>query len=138
MYFKGQPQYPFGFGLSYTTFEYSNLRTSAESVTAAGEVTVSADIKNTGTRAGDEVVQLYVKHIDSAVARPIKELRGFERITLRPNETRTVRLPLKGTDLTYWDTGKQSFVAEPGRVSIMLGASSADARLEKTVEVKDK
>jgi beta-glucosidase len=138
MYFKGQPLFPFGFGLSYTTFEYSNLRTSADSVTAAGEVVVSADIKNTGTRAGDEVVQLYVKHIDSAVARPIKELRGFERITLRPNETRTVRLPLKGTDLTYWDAGKQSFVVEPGSVSIMLGASSADARLEKTIEVKEK
>ena len=137
MYFKGQPQYPFGFGLSYTTFEYSNLRTSADSVTAAGEVTVSVDVKNTGTRAGDEVVQLYVKHLNSAVARPIKELRGFERITLRPNETRTVRLPLKGTDLTYWDADKRSFVVEPGRVSIMLGASSADARLEKTIEVKE-
>jgi beta-glucosidase len=71
------------------------------------------------------------------VARPIKELRGFERITLRPNETRTVRLPLKETDLTYWDAGKQSVVVEPGRVSIMLGASSADARLEKTIEVKE-
>jgi beta-glucosidase len=138
MYFKGQPLYPFGFGLSYTTFEYSNLRTSAESVTAAGEVMVSVDIKNTGTRAGDEVVQLYVKRLNSAVARPIKELRGFERITLRPNETRTVRLPLKGTDLTYWDAEKRSFAVEPGRVSIMLGASSADARLEKSIEVKEK
>jgi beta-glucosidase len=135
MYFKGQPLYPFGFGLSYTTFEYSNLRTSADSVNAAGEMAVSVDVKNTGTRAGDEVVQMYVKHLDSAVERPIKELRGFERITLRPNETRTVRLPLKGTDLTYWDAAKHSFVVEPGRVSIMLGASSADARLEKTIEV---
>ena len=70
--------------------------------------------------------------------RPIKELRGFERITLRPNETRTVRLPLKGTDLTYWDADKHSFVVEPGSVSIMLGASSADVRLEKTIEVKEK
>jgi beta-glucosidase len=121
MYFKGQPQYPFGFGLSYTTF-----------------VAVSVDVKNTGTRAGDEVVQLYVTHLNSAVARPVKELRGFQRIALRPNETRTVRLPLKGTDLTYWDADKRSFVVEPGRVSIMLGASSTDARLEKTVEVKEK
>jgi len=70
------------------------------------------------------------------VERPIKELRGFERITLRPNETRTVRPPLKGTDLTYWDAGKHSFVVEPGGVSIMLGASSADARLEKTIPVR--
>jgi len=95
------------------------------------------DVKNTGTRAGDEVVQLYVKRLNSAVVRPIKELRGFERITLRPNQTRTVRLPLKGTDLTYWDADKRSFVVEPGTVAIMLGASSADARLEKTVEVKE-
>ena len=67
--------------------------------------------------------------------RPIKELRGFERVTLRPNETRTVRLPLKGTDLTYWDAGKHAFVVEPGAVGIMVGASSADARLEKTISV---
>ena len=135
MYFKGQPLYPFGFGLSYTTFEYSNLRTSADSVNAAGEVVVSVDVKNTGTRAGDEVVQMYVKRVNSAVERPIKELRGFERVTLRPNETWTIRLPLKGTDLTYWDAGKHAFVVEPGAVGIMVGASSADARLEKTISV---
>ncbi len=135
MYFKGQPLYPFGFGLSYTTFEYSNLRTSADSVSAEGEVTVSVDVRNTGSRAGDEVVQMYVKRLESAVERPIKELRGFERIPLRPNETRTVRLPLKGADLTYWDAAKQSFVVEPGSVRIMLGASSADVRLEKTIDV---
>src|ERR1039457_7238796 len=138
MYFKGQPLYPFGFGLSYSTFEYSNLRLSADSVTASGELIASVDVKNTGTRAGDEVVQLYVKHVNSAVERPVKELRGFQRITLQPNETRTVRLTVKGADLTYWHAGKHSFVVEPGNVSIMLGASSADVRLEKTIEVKDK
>ena len=138
LYFKGQPLYPFGFGLSYTTFEYSNLRFSADSVTASGEVVASVDIKNTGTRAGDEVVQLYVKRLNSAVERPVKELRGFERITLQPNETRTVRLTVKGADLTYWDAGKHSFAVESGSVSIMLGASSANVRLEKAIEVKDK
>jgi beta-glucosidase len=138
LYFKGQPLYPFGFGLSYTTFEYSNLRTSADSVSAAGQVVVSVDVKNTGTRAGDEVVQMYVKRLNSAVERPLKELRGFQRIPLRPNEARTVRLPLAGTDLAYWDAGKQSFVVEPGRLRIMLGASSADVRLEKTIEVREK
>ncbi len=135
MYFKGEPLYPFGFGLSYTTFEYSNLRTSADAVNAAGQITVSVDIKNTGTRAGDEVVQMYVKHVDSAVERPIKELRGFERITLRPNETRTVQLPLKASELTYWDAAKQAYVVEPGKLGIMLGGSSADARVERTVTV---
>jgi beta-glucosidase len=79
-----------------------------------------------------------LKHLDSAVERPIKELRGFQRIPLEPNETRTVRMPLKGTELTYWDAGKQTFVVEPGHLSIIVGASSADVRLEKTIEVKEK
>jgi beta-glucosidase len=133
MYFKGQPLYPFGFGLSYTAFEYSNLRTSADAVNAAGEIVVSVDVRNTGTRAGDEVVEMYVKHLDSAVERPIKELRGFERVTLRPNETRTIRLPLKGSDLAYWDAARHSFVLERGAVGIMVGSSSADTRVEKTI-----
>jgi beta-glucosidase len=135
MYFKGQPLYPFGFGLSYTTFEYSNLRVSSDSLTGTGEIAVSVDIKNTGARAGDEVVEMYVKHLDSAVEMPLKQLRGFERIGLQPNETRTVRLPLKGNELTYWDAAKHSFVVEPGKVSIMVGGSSADVRLEKTIAV---
>ena len=138
MYFKGQPLYPFGFGLRYTTFEYSNLRTSADSVNAAGEMAAGVDVKNTGSRAGDEVVRMYAKHLDSAAERPVKELHGFQRIPLQPNETRTVRMPLKGTEPTYWNTGKQSFVVEPGRISIMVGPSSADVRLEKTIEVKRK
>jgi beta-glucosidase len=136
MYFKGTPLYPFGFGLSYTTFQYSNLRTSSDTVNGTGEITVSVDVKNTGTRAGDEVVQVYVKHLDSAVERPIQELRGFDRVTLQPNETRTVKLPLKGKEMTYWDAGKQSFVVEPGKLRVMVGASSANAKLETTVGIK--
>ena len=135
MYFKGQALYPFGFGLSYTTFEYGNLRTSADSVRGAGEITVSVDIKNTGKRTGDEVVQMYVKHLNSAVERPIKELRGFLRITLQPGETKTVRMPLRGNELTYWDAATHSFVVEPGKAAIMVGPSSAEVKLEKTVAV---
>jgi beta-glucosidase len=138
MYFKGQPLYPFGFGLSYTTFEYSNLRTSSDSINSNGEMMVSVDVKNTGTRAGDEVAQLYVKHLDSALDRPIEELRGFQRIPLQPGESRTVKFPLKASGLTYWDAGKQSFVVEPGHIKIMVGPSSADVRLEKRIEVKGK
>ena len=103
---------------------------------AAGVVTVSVDVRNAGGRAGDEVVQMYVSHPDSGVVRPIKELRGFQRIALQPNETRTVRLELKARELTYRDAAQQSFVVEPGRLNIMLGASSADVRLEKTIEVR--
>jgi beta-glucosidase len=136
MYFKGKPLYPFGFGLSYTTFEYSNLRTSADSIGSAGDITVSVDVANAGTRAGDEVVQMYVKHVNSAVERPAKELRGFARVHLQAGETRTIRLPLKAADLAYWDVGRQSFVVEPGMISIMAGGSSADERSEKTIAVK--
>ncbi|MGH7237572.1 MAG: glycoside hydrolase family 3 C-terminal domain-containing protein, partial [Candidatus Saccharimonadales bacterium] len=112
MYFKGKPLYPFGYGLSYTTFKYSNLVTSADKVGANGDITVSADITNTGGREGDEVVQLYVKHLKSKVKRPEKELKGFKRITLKPGETKTVNIKLPAASLAYWDTGKKSFIVE--------------------------
>ena len=94
MYFTGQPLYPFGYGLSYTTFAYSNLRISSGTLPAKGTVTISVDVKNTGTRAGEEVVQMYVKHLNSAVARPLKELKGFKRVMIAPGQTTTVTLPL--------------------------------------------
>jgi beta-glucosidase len=81
---------------------------------------------------------MYVKHLDSALARSIKQLRGFQRIKLQPGETQTVRLPLKGQDLAYWDAARQSFVVEPGKLNIMLGGSSASVQVEKTIEVKEK
>ena len=135
MYFKGEPLYPFGFGLSYTTFEYSGLRTSAESLDGKGTITVSVDIRNTGRRLGDEVVQLYVQHVGSTVERPIKQLRGFQRIALKPGEVRTVRIPLKGEDLAYWDAENQRWVVERDKVKILVGSSSADIRLDHAIDV---
>ena len=135
LYSKVEPQYPFGFGLSYTTFEYANLKTSADTVAGTGEIAVSVDVKNTGKQAGDEVVQLYVKYQGSAVERPIKQLRGFQRITLQPNETRTVRIPLKGSDLSYWDADKHTFEVEAGKIDVLVGASSADIKLQKSLSV---
>jgi beta-glucosidase len=137
MYFKGQPLYPFGYGLSYTTFKYSNLRTSAETVGGKGQITVSVTVQNSGARLGEEVVQLYVQHVGSAVERPIKQLRGFKRITLKPGELQTVQIPLKGSDLAYWDAAKQSWVVENDKLKIMVGASSADLRLDKTIDVTE-
>jgi beta-glucosidase len=134
MHFRGEPLYPFGYGLSYTTFKYSNLRTTSEGVPVDGRITVIADIQNTGTRAGDEVVQMYVKHLDSKVQRPIKELKGFKRITLQPNETKTVQIPLKAESLAYWDVDKHGFVVEKGKIKIMLGSSSSDIKLDKTID----
>jgi beta-glucosidase len=135
MYSKAEPEYPFGYGLSYTTFEYSNLKTSAETVPGKGEISVSVDVKNTGKRAGDEVVQLYVKYEGSAVERPIKQLRGFARVTIGPNQTQTVKIPLKGSDLAYWNADKHSFVVEAGKIDLLIGASSADIKVQKTVGV---
>ncbi|MFN2283689.1 MAG: glycoside hydrolase family 3 C-terminal domain-containing protein, partial [Anaerolineae bacterium] len=135
MYFKGEPLYPFGFGLSYTTFAYSNLRLSTDHFAADGELTVSLDVTNTGDRKGDEVVQLYVKHLLSTVERPKKELKGFKRITLQPGETQTVTLPLKAESLAYWEAERQRWVVEAGTVHLMLGSSSAETRLETILRV---
>jgi beta-glucosidase len=135
MYFKAQPLYPFGYGLSYTAFGYSNLKTSSPALNRAGAVAVSVDVKNTGARAGDEVVQLYVKHLNSAVPRPIQELKGFKRVTLQPGEQKTVEIPLPAESLAYWNTAKHAFVIEPGKIRIMIGSSSADIRLQKTIDV---
>jgi beta-glucosidase len=135
-FFAGTPLYPFGHGLSYTTFAYKNLRTSAPTVRADGAVTVSVDVTNTGKRTGDEVVQLYVQHLGSAVTRPRKDLRGYARITLRPGETRTVQLPLGASSLAYWNADGHRWVVEEEPVRIQVGASSTDVRLEATLRVR--
>jgi len=134
-FFAGAPLYPFGHGLSYTTFTYKNLRTSAATLAAEGTVTVSVDITNTGKRSGDEVVQLYVQHLGSAVERPKKDLRGYARITLRPGETRTVELSLRASSLAYWNAAAHRWVVEDEPVRIQVGASSTDIRLEATIRV---
>ena len=136
MYFKGKPLYPFGFGLSYTTFQYSDFKTSSDKLDKNGELTVSVQIKNTGSRAGDEVVQLYVKHLKSKVERPLEELKGFKRITLNPGETQTVDIKLPASALAYWDVAKKGFVVEKEPVQLMVGSSSADIKEQKEIEVK--
>jgi beta-glucosidase len=135
MYFKGQPLYPFGYGLSYTKFVYSNLKTSLPTPAKEGSLTVSVDVKNSGRRAGDEVVQLYVKHLNSAVARPNQELKGFKRVALQAGEQQTVEIPLPAASLAYWDTAKHAFVVEPDKIQIRIGASSVDIRAVKVIEV---
>ena len=135
MYFKGQPLYPFGYGLSYTTFAYSDLRTSASRLAKDGQVTVSVNVRNTGKRDGQEVVQLYVKHMGSKVERPIEELKGFERVALKAGETKTVRIALKAKDLAYWDAQTKQWVVEDEKVNLMVGASSAGVKLQQTINV---
>jgi beta-glucosidase len=136
MYFKGKPLYPFGYGLSYTSFEYSHLKTSAQQLGKDGEVTVSVDVRNSGARAGDEVVQMYVAHEGSKVERPIEELKGFKRIRLEPGKKTTVRMTLKANDLAYWSVDKGAWEVETDQVQVLIGSSSADIKLKTTVKVK--
>ena len=135
MYFKGQALYPFGYGLSYTTLAYSNLRASTSRLAKDGQVTVSVNVRNTGKRDGQEVVQWYVTHVGSKVERPIKELKDFQRVTLKAGETKTVQIPLKAKDLAYWDTQRKAWVVESGKVNLMVGASSADVKLQQTISL---
>ena len=136
MYFKGQPLYPFGYGLSYTTFKLSNIRTSSGRLAKDGSVTVRVDVTNTGSRAGDEVVQLYVQHLHSAVARPQEELEGFERISVDPGQTKTVKIKLPASQLAYWDEHTKAFRVEGEPVSLMVGDSSANLPLKNTIVIK--
>ena len=134
-FFDGPPLYPFGHGLSYTTFAYDSLRTSTDSLAAGDTVAVRVNITNTGHRAGDEVVQLYVQHLGSAVTRPRQDLRGYQRVTLNPGETRTVVFPLPTASLAYWNVGAHAWSTESEPVRLEVGASSADIRLDRVIQV---
>jgi beta-glucosidase len=130
-----EPLYPFGFGRSYTTFEIGEPVLSSASIQSDGRVTVSVDVTNTGARAGDEVVQLYIRDMVSSVSRPVKELRGFERVTLEPAEKRTVTFELGPEDFRLWDADMQRIV-EPGTFQIMAGPDS-QALKTTTLEVTE-
>jgi beta-glucosidase len=135
MYAKQKPLYAFGFGLSYTSFAYSRLRISTTTLGTDAAATVSVEVKNTGARAGDEVVQMYVSHEGSSVARPVEELEGFARVSLRPGEVKTVTLPLAAKQLAYWDETTKAFVLEKDRVVVKVGGSSDDLPLKAEVQV---
>ena len=136
MYFKGDPLYPFGYGLSYTSFQLDRLKVSSKNLAKDGTVTVSVNVKNTGSRAGDQVVQLYVAHPHSAIARPREELKGFQRVSLQPNETKTVQIPLRASTLGYWNDKDKRLEVEAEPLQILVGTSSADFPLSSTVRVQ--
>ena len=133
-YFRGEPLFPFGYGLSYTTFKFDNLHIDPPEVKVGGKVAVSADVTNTGDRAGDEVIQLYVRHRDATVTRPAKELKGFKRITLHPGERKTVTFTLHTHQLGLCDEAMQ-FVVQPGTVEVMVGNASNHLPLTGTFEI---
>ena len=135
MYLAGKPLYAFGYGLSYTKFVYSNLHISSGHLAKDGALTVSVDVRNAGTRDGDEVVQMYVAHVGSKVARPQQELKGFRRVSIRAGETTTVTVPLKASLLAYWDGAALN--VESDAVEIRVGGSSDAIALRQQVKVGD-
>ncbi len=124
LFAKNSPLFPFGWGLSYTTFKFSNLRLAAASIAPEGETTVSVDVTNTGQREGDEVAQLYIHDEISSLTRPVMELKGFKRISLKPGETKTVQFRLTSAELGYYNIAMK-WVVEPGTFGVMVGSSSA-------------
>lgn len=135
MYFDGEALYPFGHGLTYTDFSYSNLQIGPKTVSADKELKIKFHIKNISTENSDEVVQLYVAAQESKVKRPIKELKRFERIYLHAGESKNVEFTLPAGELEFWDVTRERFCVETGKYDIMIGASSEDIRLKETVKV---
>ena len=129
------PLFPFGHGLSYTTFAYSNLRVNKSDVKAGESVEVTVDIENTGKRAGEEVVQLYIHQRSGSASRPVRELKGFERIALAPGEKRTLRFTLGKAELTYWSSAAKGWVLEPATFDVWVGGDS-NATLTTTFTTK--
>ena len=136
-YFEGQPLYPFGHGLSYTRFAYSSLLLDKTSIAADGSMTVSVTVKNVGKRGGDEVTQLYLRPVDPKRARALKELRGVERVSLKPGESKTLSFTVQpARDLRIYDDTKKAYAVDPGQFEVQIASSSADVRAKATFNVE--
>ncbi len=131
-----QPLFPFGFGLSYTTFSFSNLKVSPEPATPDGDTTVSFDVTNTGHREGATVAQVYVGDPSAKVKRPVKELKGFEKVRLAPGDTRHVSIALNHRSLAYWSDEKSGWEVDPGKFVIYVGDSSEHTPLTQDFQVQ--
>lgn len=130
---KLEPQFPFGFGLSYTTFEYSNLKIEQKGTES---YSVTFDVKNTGKVAGNEVAQLYLSDKECSVPRPLKELKDFTRVSLNPGEIKTVAMKLAHRDFAFWDVNTNNWKVEPGAFEVLVGASSRDIKLKQEIDLK--
>jgi beta-glucosidase len=129
-----EPLFPFGHGLSYTRFKYGNP-TLPKKIKKGQPIRVTVEIKNVGKHAGAEVVQLYVNDVKSSLVRPVKELKAFKKVFLRPGETRKIEFQLDERSLAYYDPHKKKWVTEPGQFELLMGSSSRDIRLKKTFEL---
>jgi len=131
-----EPLFPFGFGLSYTQFSYGDLKIATKKISASENLEVSIEVTNSGDLAGDEVVQLYIRDKESSVTRPVKQLAGFERISLDINESKIVKFIVPAEELSFWDVKTKSFVVEPGEFEVMIGGSSMDIKSTGQFKVK--
>jgi beta-glucosidase len=135
MYSRNEPLFPFGYGLTYTTFKYSGLKADRKAITGSESVKITFTMENTGNFDSDEVVQLYVSYPGSSVQRPLKELKGFKREFIPKRELKTVTLELKTDDLRYWNEEKGEWTLEKGTIKYFIGSSSADQRLKGTLKI---
>ena len=128
--------FPFGHGLSYTTFSYGKATLSSSSLTADGSITVTVPVRNSGDRPGKEVVQLYIGDNKSSLPRPNKELKAFGKIALNPGEEKTLTFTITPDDLKYFDDARPEWVAEPGKFTLYIGARSADIRTKASLTLQ--
>jgi beta-glucosidase len=133
---KSKPAFPFGYGLSYTTFKYSNLSVTPQSADLASPVVVGFDVTNSGARAGAEVAEVYVGEAHARVPRPVKELKGFSKVMLKPGETRHVQVSLDRRAFSYYDVEKKEWAAAPGEFAILVGGSSDNTPLRGSFVLK--
>jgi beta-glucosidase len=136
-YFHGKPLYPFGHGLSYSNFNYEKVDLDIYEVSDNDTINVFVTLSNTGDYDGDEVVQIYVRNVESALKQPVKSLKGFKRVFLKKGETKTIKIPVKINDLSYYDEKQGDFILEPGVFELQIGASSSDIRLKTHLIVKE-
>jgi beta-glucosidase len=135
MYIKNEPLFPFGFGLTYTSFRYSGLKVDRNAIKNNETVNLTFDLQNIGNYDSDEVTQLYVSFPDSKIERPGIALKGFKRVYVDKGGTVKVTIPIKASDLTFWDPDKQKFVLEEGRIKYFIGSSSNDFKLNGEIMV---
>jgi beta-glucosidase len=131
-----KPLFPFGFGLSYTTFSFSNLTISPDFAPADGPITVTFDVTNTGTRAGATVAQLYVGDPSAKIKRPVKELKGYQKVNIEPGVTQHVTLTLDKRSLAYWDVASNNWKVDPGQFTVFVGDSSENTPLTRDFNVQ--
>ncbi|MGA7219450.1 MAG: fibronectin type III-like domain-contianing protein, partial [Candidatus Sulfotelmatobacter sp.] len=127
---KIEPLFPFGYGLSYTKFDYSDLKVSPNETSADHPVEVSVQVRNSGSRSGAEVVELYVHDDHASVDRPVQELKGFRRVELAAGESKEVHFSLDRSAMAFYSTAKKDWVAEPGQFDVLIGSSSRDIRVK--------